>query len=131
MSYSNAQSGSVGVDRAGDIPGDFDGGLRLCLAKGGLHVGVKNPWEPVQTVSNNQTPRLSRQLHVKNGEAGILTTQVSKLIDWGRSASLWPVSFGLACCGIEMMSTSAARFAISGFVAEGLRASPHQADRMT
>ena len=53
-------------------------------------MGVKNPWEPVQAVSNNQTPRLSRQLHVKNGEAGILTTQVSKLIDWGRSASLWP-----------------------------------------
>ena len=85
-------------------------------------MGVKNPWEPVQTVSNNQTPRLSRQLHVKNGEAGILTTQVSKLISWGRSASLWPVSFGLACCAIEMMSTSADRFDISRFGAEVFRA---------
>ena len=51
-------------------------------------MGVKNPWEPVQTVSNTQTPR--RQLHVKNGAPGILTTQVSKLLDWGRSSSLWP-----------------------------------------
>jgi NADH-quinone oxidoreductase subunit B len=93
-------------------------------------MGIKNPWEPVQTVSNNQTPRLSRQLHVKNGEAGILTTQVSKLIGWGRSASLWPVSFGLACCAIEMMSTSADRFDISRFGAEVFRASPRQADLM-
>jgi NADH-quinone oxidoreductase subunit B len=84
----------------------------------------------VQTVSNNQTPRLSRQLHVKNGEAGILTTQVSKLLNWGRSSSLWPVSFGLACCAIEMMSTSADRWDISRFGAEVFRASPRQADLM-
>src|SRR5689334_4132355 len=93
-------------------------------------MGVKNPWEPVQTVSNNQTPRLSRQLHVKNGEAGILTTQVSKLLSWGRSSSLWPVSFGLAFCAIEMMSTSADRWDISRFGAEVFRASPRQADLM-
>src|SRR5260370_7125040 len=89
-------------------------------------MGVKNPWEPVQTYSNTQTPRLPRQLHVKNGEAGILTTQVSKLIDWGRSASLWPVSFGLACCAIEMMSTSADRFDISPFGADVFLSSPPQ-----
>jgi len=73
-------------------------------------MGVKSPWEPVQIVSNNQTPRW--QLHVRNGEPGILTTQVSKFLDWGRSSSLWPVSFGLACCAIEMMSTSADRWDI-------------------
>jgi NADH-quinone oxidoreductase subunit B len=50
------------------------------MAKGGIYVGVKNPWEPVQAYSNTQTPRQGRELHVKNGEAGILTTQVSKLI---------------------------------------------------
>ena len=91
-------------------------------------MGVKNPWEPVQTVSNTQTPR--RQLHVKNGAPGILTTQVSKFLDWGRSSSLWPVSFGLACCAIEMMSTSADRWDISRFGAEVFRASPRQADLM-
>ena len=93
-------------------------------------MGVKNPWEPVQAFSNTQTPRLKRELHVKNGEAGILTTQVSKLIDWGRSSSLWPATFGLACCAIEMMSASADRFDISRFGAEVFRASPRQADLM-
>jgi len=93
-------------------------------------MGVKNPWEPVQTFSNTQTPRLKRELHVKSGEAGILTTQVSKLIDWGRSSSLWPATFGLACCAIEMMSASADRFDISRFGAEVFRASPRQADLM-
>ncbi len=93
-------------------------------------MGVTNPWEPVQTFSNTQTPRLRRELHVKSGEAGILTTQVSKLIDWGRSLSLWPATFGLACCAIEMMSASADRFDISRFGAEVFRASPRQADLM-
>jgi len=89
-------------------------------------MGLKNPWEPVQTFSNTQTPR-GRELHVKNGEAGILTTKVSKLIDWGRSSSLWPALFGLACCAIEMMSTSADRFDMARFGAEVYRASPRQA----
>ncbi len=93
-------------------------------------MGLKNPWEPVQTFSNTQTPRLKRELHMKDGEAGILTTQVNKLIDWGRSSSLWPATFGLACCAIEMMSASADRFDISRFGAEVFRASPRQADLM-
>ena len=95
-------------------------------------MGVKNPWEPVQSISNTQTPR-RRELpvqHGKTGQFGILTTQVSKVIDWGRSSSLWPVSFGLACCAIEMMSASADRFDISRFGAEVFRASPRQADLM-
>jgi len=96
-------------------------------------MGVKNPWEPVQTVSNTQTPRRQRELpvkHQKSGEFGILTTQVNKFIDWGRSSSLWPVSFGLACCAIEMMSASADRFDISRFGAEVFRPSPRQSDLM-
>src|SRR5579885_175938 len=101
------------------------------MEKGGVYVGViQNPWEPVQTFSNAQTPRQRVDLHVKNGDVGILTTQVSKLIDWGRSGSLWPALFGLACCAIEMMATSADRFDISRFGAEVYRASPRQADLM-
>ena len=62
-----------------------------------------NPWAPVQYVSNTQTPRLPR--NVEPAESGnILLTQVNKVIDWGRSNSLWPATFGLACCAIEMMS---------------------------
>src|SRR5207244_13505610 len=93
-------------------------------------MGIKNPWEPVQTYSNTQTPRLKRELHVKNGEAGILTTQVSKLIEWGRSSSLWPTTFGLACCATEMMSASADRSDICRFSAEVFLASPRQATLM-
>lgn len=87
-----------------------------------------NPWEPVQVVSNTQTPRLQRGAH--NHSANVLLTQVDKLVDWGRSASLWPALFGLACCAIEMMATSASRFDLARFGAEVFRASPRQADLM-
>ena len=53
-----------------------------------------NPWAPVQYVSNTQTPRLPR--NVERAEGGnILLTSVNKMIDWGRSNSLWPATFGL------------------------------------
>jgi NADH-quinone oxidoreductase subunit B len=63
----------------------------------------------------------------KDGTPGVLLT---KLADWGRSQSLWPMTFGLACCAIEMMATSASRFDLARFGAEVYRASPRQADLM-
>ena len=92
-------------------------------------MGINNPWEPVQTISNAQTPRLSRGVHVESG-TGILLTQVNKLLGWSRSSSLWPALFGLACCAIEMMATSASRFDLARFGAGVYRASPRQADLM-
>ena len=56
-------------------------------------------------------------------QSGILTTSIEKLVNWGRYSSLWPATFGLACCAIEMMGTGAARYDMARFGCEVFRAS--------
>src|SRR5512138_1200771 len=63
-------------------------------------------------------------------EIPVLTTTVEKMVQWARRSSLWPVTFGLACCAIEMMSMSASRYDIARFGAEVFRGSPRQSDLM-
>jgi NADH-quinone oxidoreductase subunit B len=63
------------------------------------------------------------------GESIVLTT-IGKAINWGRKNAIWPMSFGLACCAIEMMSMIGSRFDISRFGAEVMRGSPRQSDLM-
>ncbi len=63
------------------------------------------------------------------GESIVLTT-IGKAISWGRKNAIWPMSFGLACCAIEMMSMIGSRFDISRFGAEVMRGSPRQSDLM-
>jgi NADH-quinone oxidoreductase subunit B len=62
--------------------------------------------------------------------SGVLLASVEKLVGVGRKSSLWPVTFGLACCAIEMMGTGAARYDLARFGMEVFRASPRQADLM-
>ena len=60
----------------------------------------------------------------------VLTTQLDSLVNWARKSSLWPATFGLACCAIEMMAVTDARHDLARFGAEVFRASPRQADVM-
>ncbi len=59
-----------------------------------------------------------------------LTGTVENLVKWARQNSVWPATFGLACCAIEMMSAGAADFDLARFGMEVFRASPRQADLM-
>jgi NADH-quinone oxidoreductase subunit B len=61
-------------------------------------------------------------------EERVLTTTLDKAVDWARGNSLFPLTFGLACCAIEMMSVVGARLDIARFGFEAFRASPRQAD---
>ena len=59
-----------------------------------------------------------------------MVTTLEQAINWARQGSLWPVTFGLACCAIEMMATGASRFDLDRFGAGAFRPSPRQADLM-
>jgi len=61
-------------------------------------------------------------------ERSVFTTMLEKGLNWARANSIFPATFGLACCAIEMMSMVTARYDIARFGAEALRASPRQAD---
>jgi NADH-quinone oxidoreductase subunit B len=63
-------------------------------------------------------------------ERGLLLTTLDRMVNWARKSSIWPATFGLACCAIEMMATGASRFDLARFGAEVFRASPRQADLM-
>ena len=62
-------------------------------------------------------------------EEGMMITSVDWAINWGRLSSIWPMTFGLACCAIEMMAVGASRFDLDRFGAV-FRATPRQADLM-
>ncbi len=59
-----------------------------------------------------------------------ITGKLEDLVKWSRSRSMWPATFGLACCALEMMATGAAHFDLSRWGMEVFRASPRQADLM-
>ena len=63
-------------------------------------------------------------------EENFLLTTVEQAINWARQSSIWPMTFGLACCAIEMMAAGASRFDIDRFGAGAFRATPRQCDLM-
>ena len=80
------------------------------------------PFQAAGNISDEQREELRRH--------GILLTSLEELYNWGRSNSIWPLQFGLACCAIEMIAAATARFDIARFGAEIFRPSPRQADLM-
>jgi hypothetical protein len=62
-------------------------------------------------------------------ERNAITTSVDHVFNWARQSSLWPLTFGLACCAIEMIASSTSRFDIARFGAEVFRPSPQQRGR--
>ena len=72
---------------------------------------------------------LLRQATSEIAEKGFLIAQFDKLVSWARSGSLWPMTFGLACCAVEMMHTAAARYDLDRFGVV-FRPSPRQSDVM-
>lgn len=63
-------------------------------------------------------------------KAQIAITSLDKIYNWGRSASVWPLMFGLACCAIEMICAAASRYDTARFGMEIMRPSPRQSDLM-
>ncbi len=63
-------------------------------------------------------------------EEGLVITSVDWALNWARKSSVWPMTFGLACCAIEMMAYGASRFDVDRFGAGAFRATPRQADLM-
>jgi NADH-quinone oxidoreductase subunit B len=73
---------------------------------------------------------VEEQLKIEMGKQGIFVTSLQELYNWGRRSSVWPMQFGLACCAIEMIATTMARYDMARFGAEIFRPSPRQADMM-
>jgi NADH-quinone oxidoreductase subunit B len=73
---------------------------------------------------------LEQQAVEEEVKRGILTTTLAKAVNWARKQSTWPVTFGLACCAIEMMAAGAGHYDLSRWGMEIFRGSPRQADLM-
>jgi NADH-quinone oxidoreductase subunit B len=71
---------------------------------------------------------MDNRLKIELERQGIVATTLQELYNWGRKNSVWPMQFGLACCAIEMIATTMARYDLARFGAEVFRSSPRQAD---
>jgi len=71
---------------------------------------------------------MDEDLKIQLGKQGVFTTTLEEVYNWGRKSSVWPLTFGLACCAIEMIATTMARYDLARFGAEVFRPSPRQAD---
>jgi NADH-quinone oxidoreductase subunit B len=84
---------------------------------------------PVQRIEGVHTGQTQADVE-EEVHRGILVTTLGKAIAWARKNSMWPATFGLACCAIEMMAAGAGDYDLARWGMEIFRASPRQADLM-
>ena len=83
----------------------------------------------IQASDAQNQDALLKQIQKEFNERGFIVTQVDKLLAWAQTGSLWPMTFGLACCAVEMMQTAASRYDMDRFGVV-FRPSPRQSDVM-
>ena len=90
-------------------------------------MGVATP--PTDAALRADETNLDAYLQTELKSKGFLLANVDKLVNWARTGSLWPMTFGLACCAVEMMQTGASRYDLDRFGVV-FRPSPRQSDVM-
>ena len=121
---------SAGVRRVGRRPaGRLRGGLPDPRAPRHPRQPHRSPALRMMPASDRMRSEMSSFIQ-NQFEQNIVTTSVDHVFNWARESSIWPLTFGLACCAIEMIAASTSRFDIARFGAEVFRPSPRQSDLM-
>jgi NADH-quinone oxidoreductase subunit B len=102
------------------------------MEEGGARLGVITSFDPRSPAALPPGPaqdELLARATKRLEEKGFLVSNLESLVDWARTGSIWPMTFGLACCGVEMIHAFMARYDLDRF-GSFPRASPRQSDVM-
>jgi NADH-quinone oxidoreductase subunit B len=106
------------------------------MEKRGIGMGLKPPTAAeIQSFRTGLPPEIQNEADLfkivssEISDKGYVVTQIDKLVAWAQTGSMWPVTFGLACCAVEMMHTAASRYDLDRF-GMFFRPSPRQSDVM-